>query len=165
MVLEELGRAVAPVAFLTSSVIATTALLQTPAGGPASDLLAALASGEAVAALAVSLAAAGGDVPALRLDAAGRVSGQVRSVAGALDADVFLVPVGAADGMAIACVASGDAAVAPVTSLDMTRQLADLTFADASSTIVVPGDSGHPAVARALRAGAALLASERLGIA
>jgi hypothetical protein len=64
--LEELGRAIAPVPFLTSSVIATVTLLAAEAGSAADELLAALASGEAVAALAVPLTAAEGDAPAPR---------------------------------------------------------------------------------------------------
>jgi alkylation response protein AidB-like acyl-CoA dehydrogenase len=77
VMLEELGRAVAPVPFLTSSVIATVTLLAAEAGSAADELLAALACGEAVAALAVPLTATEGDAQALSSDAAGRVSGQV----------------------------------------------------------------------------------------
>ncbi|MEU8270797.1 acyl-CoA dehydrogenase family protein [Sphaerisporangium sp. NPDC049002] len=55
VVLEELGRAVTPIPFLTSAVLATWALLE--AGTDAArDLLTALAGGETTAALAVSFA-------------------------------------------------------------------------------------------------------------
>lgn len=53
VVLEEIGRAVAPVPFLTSSVIATTLLLE--AG---SDLVAGLADGSLTAAVVVPFSAA-----------------------------------------------------------------------------------------------------------
>ncbi len=59
VVLEELGRAVAPVPYLTSAVVATEALLACD-GSEAAALLGALASGRTVGALAVSLAAAPG---------------------------------------------------------------------------------------------------------
>jgi alkylation response protein AidB-like acyl-CoA dehydrogenase len=163
--LEELGRAVAPVPFLTSSVIATVTLLAAEAGSAADELLAALACGEAVAALAVPLTATEGDAQALSSDAAGRVSGQVRSVAGALGADAVLVLADTPEGQSVVRVDSGDIDTTPVTSLDMTRQLADLTFVSAPGTTVVPGGHGRAAVDSALRAGTALLASEQLGIA
>lgn len=54
VVLEELGRAVAPVPFLTSAVVATEALLAGDAG-EAGDLLGDLASGRRIGALAVAL--------------------------------------------------------------------------------------------------------------
>ncbi|MEU2562393.1 acyl-CoA dehydrogenase family protein [Streptomyces longispororuber] len=57
VVLEELGRAVAPVPYLTSAVVATETLLGC-AGGTAAELLAALASGRTIGVLAVSLATA-----------------------------------------------------------------------------------------------------------
>jgi len=55
-VLEELGRAVAPVPYLTSAVIATTALLRSDG-----DLLAELAAGERTAALLTPLSTAPDD--------------------------------------------------------------------------------------------------------
>lgn len=60
VVLEELGRAVAPVPFLTSSVVATTVLLAAEAGGAADELLAGLAAGERTAALVLPLSAGPG---------------------------------------------------------------------------------------------------------
>lgn len=59
VVLEELGRSVAPVPYLTSAVVATEALLDC-AGDEASALLGALASGRTVGTLAVPLSAAPG---------------------------------------------------------------------------------------------------------
>ncbi|ARX88440.1 acyl-CoA dehydrogenase [Streptomyces alboflavus] len=61
VVLEELGRAMAPVPYLTSAVIATETLLAC-AGDAAAELLAALASGRTVGALAVPFATAPGAV-------------------------------------------------------------------------------------------------------
>ncbi|HEX4818179.1 MAG TPA: acyl-CoA dehydrogenase family protein [Nonomuraea sp.] len=151
VVLEELGRAVAPVPFFTSSVLATLALLPT---GDA--LLADLAEGRRTAALAVSFAASpyrpprGFDVRV----AGGRLSGRVTGVAGADAADVLLVPV---DGDLYA--AEG-AAVAVVPSLDLTRPVATVTFDGAEARRV--GACDLPGV---LRSGAALLASEQLGVA
>ncbi|WP_432833206.1 acyl-CoA dehydrogenase family protein [Dactylosporangium sp. CA-092794] len=85
VVMEELGRSVAPVPFLGSAVLATAAL---PAGDP---LLAELAAGTRTAALAVPLSAAGGQRWTVAVRDGG-LHGEVTSVADALAADVLLVP-------------------------------------------------------------------------
>jgi alkylation response protein AidB-like acyl-CoA dehydrogenase len=164
VVLEELGRAAAPVPFLTSSVVAATVLLE--AGGPGDALLARLAAGEATAALAVPLSTPpGAEVPAVAVDDGGRLTGHVRSVAGALEADVLLVPAAGPRGTSVHAVPAGDAAVVPVTSLDMTRQLADVTVEGAGGEQLLAAPAGAGAVRRGLENGAALLASEQVGIA
>jgi alkylation response protein AidB-like acyl-CoA dehydrogenase len=93
-------------------------------------------------------------------------------VVGALDADVLLVPVSTDAGVELHRVdantveASGTGVgVEPVVSLDMTRQLADIDFISARSTQVTVAESGDAAVRDALELGAALLASEQLGVA
>ncbi|GIJ46907.1 acyl-CoA dehydrogenase [Virgisporangium aliadipatigenens] len=167
VVLEELGRAVAPVPYLGSAVVATQALLR--AGE--TDLLAELASGERSAALAVPFALA---PQAFTADPAGSafagngvaaegdsLSGTVKGVADALIADVLLVP---ASGRLFA-VEAADATRTPLVSLDATRQLADVTFAGAVGREIASGERAAAAVRGALVAGAALLASEQLGIA
>jgi alkylation response protein AidB-like acyl-CoA dehydrogenase len=154
VVLEELGRAVAPVPFLTSSVIATAALL---AAGER-DLLGSLATGERIAVLAVPFATPPGDVAATVRAADGRLTGEVAGVADGLAADVLLVP--AADGLY--AVDAADAARTAVTSLDMTRRLADVAFSGAPARRVAEGGD---AVRAALLTGAAMLASEQLGLA
>ncbi|WP_181697099.1 acyl-CoA dehydrogenase family protein [Nocardia sp. GTS18] len=151
VVLEELGRFVAPVPFLTSSVVATTALL-----GSASSLLGELAAGERTAALVVPFStAAHAPVPAVA------DGGTVTSVAGALEADVLLVPVAGPEGIALHAVAADAARITPVASLDMTRQLADITFDGFAGQPLVA--DGEAAVRRALLAGSGLLASEQCG--
>lgn len=158
VVLEELGRAVAPVPFLTSAVVATTVL-----AGSDGDLVRQLAAGERTAALVVPLSTApDDDLPAVRATG-DRLTGTVTSVAGALEADVLLVPATAGDEIAVHAVAATDVTLDPVVSLDMTRQLADITLDDVAASQVVP--DAEPAVRRALRAGAALLASEQVGVA
>src|SRR4029079_14645549 len=59
----------------------------------------------------------------------------------------------------------GDATIAPVTSLDMTRQLADVTFENATGERVLTAPGGAAAVRRGLETGAALLASDQVGVA
>lgn len=154
VVMEELGRAVAPVPFLTSSVLATAALL---AAGER-ELLAELASGNRVAVLAVPFGTApGAAAPTVRAED-GRLTGEVRSVADGAAADVLLVPAGGG----LYAVDAADAARTPVTSLDMTRRLSDIAFAGAPAWLIAEGDGP---VEAALTAGAAMLASEQLGLA
>ena len=143
-VLEELGRAAAPSPFLTSCVVATTVLV---ALGDES-LLPALASGEQTAALVVR-------PTARRHSTDGTLSGTVTTVG--LPADVLLVPVGDA------LYAVRGAAVSPVSSLDMTRPLAEVVLDGADATLVA--EDAVAAIDAGLLAGAGLLAAEQVGIA
>ncbi|MFA1544139.1 acyl-CoA dehydrogenase family protein [Actinomadura monticuli] len=159
VVMEELGRSAAPVPFLTSAVIATAALL---AAGER-DLLARLAAGDGIAVLAVPFStgpfSAGADGATAAVRAAdGTLSGEVASVADGMAADVLLVP--AAGGLY--AVDAAEARRTPVTSLDMTRRLADIALSGAPARRVAEGDG---AVRAALLTGAAMLASEQLGLA
>ncbi|MGW2052135.1 acyl-CoA dehydrogenase family protein [Streptomyces sp. NPDC001858] len=166
VVLEELGHAAAPVPFLTSSVVAATLLLAAPAGGPADGLLASLAAGESTAALLLPLSTAPGEgTSGLTADAGGRISGRVTSVAGAVEADVLLAPVTTPEGTALYAVPARNAVVDPVSSLDMTRQLADVRVDGVAGELLLSAESGAAAVRRGWETGAALLASEQVGIA
>ncbi|GAA2876552.1 acyl-CoA dehydrogenase family protein [Nonomuraea rubra] len=152
VVLEELGRAVAPVPFFTSAVLATQALLPTR-----DALLGELAEGRKTAALAVSFTAspyAPGRGSSVTVDGDGRLSGTVTGVAGAEVADVLLVPVGG-DLYAVE-----GASVEVVPSLDLTRPVATVTFEQAQGRRV-----GGCDLAAVLGFGAGLLASEQLGVA
>jgi alkylation response protein AidB-like acyl-CoA dehydrogenase len=173
VVAEETGKAAACVPYLTSAVMATTALLGT---GDA-DLLAGLASGRLTAALAVGFATMPGtDMnswpvrigPPQDGDGAGgaRLTGTVTGVAGALAADVLLVP---GDGVpfglyAVDATAAGVTRT-PLVSLDATRPLADVTLDRAPGRQVATGEDAACAVAAALTAGAGVLASELFGVA
>jgi alkylation response protein AidB-like acyl-CoA dehydrogenase len=158
VVLEELGRAAAPVPFLTSAVIATTVLLASDG-----ELLTELAAGDKTAALALPLSTApSGVLPAVQVTD-GRLTGTVTSVAGAIEADMLLVPAREPSGLAIYAVAAADATVTPFVSLDMTRQLADISLDGVTGTLVLA--DAEAAVREALVAGAALLASEQVGVA
>lgn len=155
VVLEELGRAVAPVPYLTSAVVATEALLACEDG----ELLTRLASGRTIGALAVGLHLAPGAAhPTVHVED-GALRGELTGIADAAVADVLLVP---ADDGALYAVEADAVTVTPQTSFDLTRPLATVTLAGAPGRRL--GDAG-PAVRRALRAGAGLLASEQLGLA
>jgi len=53
----------------------------------------------------------------------------------------------------------------PVTSLDMTRQLCDLSFDDTPGTLIASGPAASRALDAALTAGAGILAAEQIGLA
>jgi len=172
VVAEEIGRSVAPVPFLGSAVVATTALLS----AADTELLTELASGSVTAALAVPFATAPGKVPAptIRIegtqpkDPAGtyRLSGQVLGVADALPADVLLVPAdGVPYGLYAVRVTDAGVGTAPVVSLDQTRQLCDLTLAGARARRVASGAVAEAALGAAVLAGAGVLACEQFGLA
>jgi alkylation response protein AidB-like acyl-CoA dehydrogenase len=176
VVAEEAGRAVAPVPYLGSAVLATAAALSAGDG----ELLGRLASGELTATLAVPFAtrpvpAGSGDLPgAVRVAAPGaadppgvaRLSGTVTGVADALPAAVLLVPAdGVPAGLYAAEAGAPGLTVTPVVSLDQTRQLADLTLDRVPARPLVTGPGAPRAVAAARAAGAAMLAAEQLGVA
>jgi alkylation response protein AidB-like acyl-CoA dehydrogenase len=189
---EALGSAVAPVPFLGSAVVATAALLSIAAGTSASagtpftparaaaGLLRRMADGSVTVALATSFATppwtgfpvavrvAGprpGDA-ASGTDPVTRLRGSVTGVADALPAGVLLVPAdGVPHGLYLVDMSAPGVAKAPVVSLDMTRQLCDLSFDDAPGTLIASGPAASQAVDAALAAGAAVLAAEQVGLA
>ncbi|REK85487.1 acyl-CoA dehydrogenase [Streptomyces inhibens] len=170
VVLEELGRSVAPVPYLTSAVIAVTTLLGCDVDrAEVAEPLAGLAEGRTVGVLAVPLPTAPGGVPdpAVRADADGALTGRVTSVADATAAELLLVLAQGPDGPALYGVeATADGVrTETVTPLDLTRPLAHLTFDGARGRLLARGDRARTAVERALLTGAGLLASEQLGVA
>lgn len=164
VVLEELGRAVAPVPYLTSAVLATEILLGCDSG-EAADLLGELASGRQVCAAALPLTLApGASLPAPVRDAgAGVLSGSVGSVADAVAADVLLVL--ADTGLYAVPAASAGVSLTPLVALDLTRPLATVSLDGAAGTRLADPATARAAVAGALLSGAGLLASEQLGLA
>ncbi|MBP8533212.1 acyl-CoA dehydrogenase family protein [Streptomyces sp. MK37H] len=176
VVMEELGRAVAPVPYLTSAVLAAAALLGCDTDQEAvARLLGAVAEGRTVGALAVPLSTvavvpggeSGAPAATVRADGDGTVSGQVSGVAGAAGADVLLVPATGADGYGLYAVETAETSVTvePLTSLDLTRPLAAVTLTGAPARRLAGPGRAEAAIGRALLTGAGLLASEQLGVA
>jgi alkylation response protein AidB-like acyl-CoA dehydrogenase len=164
VVLEELGRAVSAVPFLTSGVVATAALLAAGRSAAADDALGRLAAGESSGVLALPLSTSpGAPWPSAVVLDGDRLHGAVTSVADGELADVVLVPAVRGD---VPVLALADGAVAtPRPSLDQTRRLADLALDGVPATVVVEGSEAVAAVRAALLTGAGLLASEQLGVA
>ena len=201
---EVLGSFVAPVPFLGSAVVATTALLSVASGASrgiasgssassgtpftsakaAADLLGRMADGGVTTALAVPFATAPGPHgdsafpasvrvagprpgdAAAGADPVTRLRGMVTGVADALPAGMLLVPAdGVPHGLYLVDMSADGVAKAPVTSLDMTRQLCDLSFDDAPGTLIASGPAASQTLDAALNAGAGTLAAEQTGLA
>jgi alkylation response protein AidB-like acyl-CoA dehydrogenase len=159
VVLEELGRGVAPVPYLSSAVVATTTLLAAQAADP----LTKLAAGETIAVLAVPFSTApGGPLPTVTASG-GQLSGTVAAVADGLAADILVVPAGG--GLYLVDATAEGVTRTGVTSLDLTRPLADIRLEGATAQLVADGEAAAAAIAAGLTAGSALLASEQLGLA
>src|SRR5690349_11819648 len=171
---EVLGSFVAPMPFLGSAVVATTALLS---AGSQGGLLTSMADGGVTTALAVPFATAPGAAYPTTVRVAGarpgdattgvaRLRGMVAGVADALPAGVLLVPAdGVPQALYLVDMAAEGVAKAPVTSLDMTRQLCDLSFDDTPATLIASGQAASRALDAALTAGAGILAAEQTGLA
>jgi len=142
---------------------------------PAAAMLRRLADGSLTAALAVTAATcAGSPFPGhARVTGRGeantgtvKLTGTIRAVVDALPADVLLVP---ADGVpsALYLIEANAPGVhrTPLVSLDMTRQLCDVTLDGAPARQVAVGAAAEAAVSAGLAAGAAILAAEQLGLA
>jgi alkylation response protein AidB-like acyl-CoA dehydrogenase len=155
---------------------ATSGAPFTPARA-AADLLRRMASGSVTVTLAVPFATApGGAFPiSVRVAASrpcdarsgvARLRGTVSGVGDALPASVLLVPAdGVPNALYLVDMSSSGVAKAPVVSLDMTRQLCDLSFDDAPGTLIASGAAASEALDAALTAGAAVLAAEQVGLA
>lgn len=172
VLLEEMGRLVTPGPFFASAVLATTViqLLATPA--QQAELLAGLAAGERIGALAVFEHPRdwSSDNPATTATRTGDgwlLEGAKRAVLGGDEADFVLVTAATDDGMAVFVVESGAEGVktAPEPVLDLTRRQATVTLesveVDAGSRL----GEGESSVAlrRALALAAGLLACEQVG--
>ena len=155
---EELGRGLAPVPFLTTTV-ADVALLAIPDHGPA------LLAGRAGVVVPVGLFS---DAPgAVRASASGRLTGEVALVPDADGADVLLVAASTEEGARLFRVAADapGVAVSPAVTLDATRGRADLRFDDVPAEALGGPAEAAAAVTAARRTLSTLLACEHVGIA
>lgn len=177
VVMEELGRALAPIPYLASAVLATAVLtsgLETgglTASGPGGAALHRLASGE-MATLVVPATSGPRSphaaLPGRRANSDQRValSGTVTGVLAADCAAMLVVPA-IVDGAHVVTLvehsAAGISVTAP-TSMDITRPVFDIDFDNTPAEVLIVGTSALQAVEDALRIGAAMLASEQVGV-
>ena len=166
--LEELGRQLAGGPFLASACLAAPAILAAASASQRAALLPALASGDAIATLAV-LEPDGVTSSCRCIEGRWRVTGAKVGVIDGQNADLLLVAAGApgSGGGSLLAVRSDAPGVAlrPAEGLDLTRRLADLELDDAPAELLGEPGAAQPALARALDLAAIAVAAESVGAA
>ena len=169
-VMEELGRAVAPVPFLASAVLATNVVHAAATAGSdaAPELLARLAAG-AIACLTVPATSspfAPVDVT-VRADGNGALTGRVTNVLAADCADLFVVPAVGPAGILLFAVESEAAGLTIIrrTCLDETQPVSDVGLAGVRAIALAHNESAPTMLSVALQIAAVMQASEAVGIA
>jgi alkylation response protein AidB-like acyl-CoA dehydrogenase len=151
----ELGRACAPSRFVTSTVLAGPLLADVGHAGPVG-----------AACLVVPWSTAPGELHPRLTVVDGVVHGTVRSVAGVGDGLLVLpVTVDGETGVAIASTDAPGVRLDPVTSLDTTRPLTDVTLEGAPVQLLATGRRAIEALDAGLERAAVALAAEQVGLA
>ena len=170
IVLEEMGRALLAAPFLSSAVLATTALLQAGDDAAAKELLPELASGARIGTLAVTEGNGGwsedGIVMAATPSGDGfTLSGTKRFVLDGHVADLLLVVARTGAGVSLFAVDGAAAGVTrtPLFTMDQTRKLADVEFADVPARLVGTDGGAWPVIERTLQLAVTALAAEQVG--
>ena len=161
LVAESLGRHVAPVPFAATAIMAPVALAKAGSSAQQAHWLPRLAAGEAIAGVAIAEAVSGSRDGAGIVAAAGRLNGRALFAMDALAADLLVV----ADRAGGLHLVAGDAAGLTRTelvSIDRTRPLAELAFADTPAEPLASGDAAA-ALAAVRDAGWVALAADMLG--
>lgn len=169
VVCEELGRALAPVPFLSSAVLAQSLLVDS--GDPDSQArwLPDLCTGSTLATVAVAEAQGawhgrGSGTAASYADGRWRVSGTKSYVVDGHAAEIIFVVARAEEGLATFAVDAGGPGVSrvPLPTMDQTRRLAEVRFDEAPAELVgAPG--AEERVAKLLDLAAVALAAESVG--
>ncbi|OHV29880.1 MULTISPECIES: acyl-CoA dehydrogenase family protein [Pseudofrankia] len=173
VVLGELGRALLPVPFLSSVVLAGTALAAAGDGDAAGRLLPGIAAGTTLAALAAPGAGGGwdlGGVGGLAVTAQpgqGGVTldGSAPLVVDGAGADVVLVVAASPAGPTLCVVdgAAGGLTRTPLPTLDLTRRVARLDFWSTPATVVGEPGAAAAVLRRVLDVATTALAAEQVG--
>lgn len=170
VVFEEMGRALFPSPFLSSIGLAASALLASGDERACVDYLPGIAAGEIVATLALTDETGSWTEDAVTTRAeqdagAWRVSGIKTYVLDGHTADLLLVVARSAAGVGVFAVEPSAEGVTArsLPTVDVTRKQARIELHDAPARLIGADGSGWPAVERALRIGAVLLAAEQVG--
>jgi alkylation response protein AidB-like acyl-CoA dehydrogenase len=161
LVAETLGRHVAPVPFAATAIMAPVALRLAGSAAQQARWLPRLASGEAIAAVAITEAVSGARDGAGVVVANGRLSGTALFAIDAGAANVYVVADRAGGLHLVDATAEGITRV-PLVSIDRTRSLAELRFDGTPGEPLASGDAGRALVAMR-DAGWVALAADTLG--
>ena len=168
IVLEEMGRALLCAPFLSSAVLAATALTELADKDAQARYLPGIASGDLIATVAISgedgapegadlIVAHGGDGWVLSGDAPSVLDGHV--------AGLVLVPARADGAISLFAVDADASGVrrTPLDSMDQTRKLASLSFEHTPARLVGTSGDGTCVLSRVLDLAAVALAAEQVG--
>ncbi|HTW98542.1 MAG TPA: acyl-CoA dehydrogenase family protein [Acidimicrobiales bacterium] len=172
-VAEPLGAALACVPFLSSAVLAVSALLACGDEDSCCELLPGIASGDTIATVAVPWNRADGSPDRALLPRASgeggswRLRGTLEAVLDGHIADLFLVPAAGPLGVGLFVLEPETPGVrrARVRAFDPTRGMGSLRLDDAAARLVANVDAAWPALARAFDVGRVVLAAEQVGCA
>jgi alkylation response protein AidB-like acyl-CoA dehydrogenase len=161
---EEFGATLACGPLFGTVYLAIPALVASPAGPARDELLAQLVEGTRTAALAVADNAGAFDPASVSVKAGGdTVSGTVERVVDGTAADVILVAATSSDGVGLYAVDAGDCQRTTLTTLDLTRPQATITFTDSPARLLAGPEEAERVITHALQVGSALLAVEQVG--
>ena len=170
VVLEEMGRTLLCAPFLSTVVLAGTAITHAGDDAAAKEYLPRIASGELIATLAVLEQPGqwrqGAVATAARADGGTwRLSGTKRFVLDGHVADLILCAARTERGVGVFAVEPEAHGVTrtPLFTMDQTRKLADVSFDGTAARLVSEDGGGWSVVERALQFGVAALAAEQVG--
>jgi alkylation response protein AidB-like acyl-CoA dehydrogenase len=161
LIAEALGRHVAPVPFVASAVMAPLALMGAGSAKQQEALLPKLASGEAVAGVAISERAAGAREGGGVTAASGKLNGKALFVLDFGAADIFIVA-DKTGGLHLVEAGAKGLTKVQLTTIDLTRSVGELQFDNVAAEPLVSGDA-KAAFRRMLDAGRVMLAADTLG--
>ena len=169
---EALGRSLAPVPALACVGMATGVLLGVEPEPVCGDLLHRIAEGEATpTVLWPGVDGRGGllapEVTAVPTGNGVRVTGSVSFVLNGMDADLLLVPARIGQAPVLCTVEASGVGVLrrPMTTLDLTRGMAEIALHDAPAALLSGPDSAADALAVGFDLSLTMLAAEQIGVA
>ncbi len=155
---EEAGRALAPVPFTSSVLLATEALLLAGTEAQKAKWLPKLADGSAIGAVALAEGSAAPGTRSNIITSGGTISGSKAPVPDAAVADFLIVSAG--DGLHLVETGAASVTITPVESIDLVRNSSRVEFANAPAE---PMSGGRTALDQFIQSAAVLLAFEGLG--
>jgi alkylation response protein AidB-like acyl-CoA dehydrogenase len=167
LVLQEMGRALLCGPFLSSAVLATSALLESGDTTACEEWLPPLAAGTLLATLATSGPNAHEPLTGVRHGDGWRLTGRADLVLDGHLADLILFPVGIDDSVSLFAISGSPDGLErqPVTAFDSTRRLANLRVHECPAVLIGPEGGAGPALSRTLDRAAVGLALESVGVA
>jgi alkylation response protein AidB-like acyl-CoA dehydrogenase len=170
IVMEEMGAALLPSPYLATAVLATNALLAAADPAAATDFLPGIASGQAIATLAVVEDDGRWDPAAASCQASRdhdgwRVNGAKMFVLDGATATLVLMTAQTPSGLSLFAVDHGAPGLSriPLATLDQTRKQARLEFRDVPARLIGMEGAAAPIVSTAFDLAAVALAAEQVG--